>query len=328
MQLSIIIVSFNTQQLTLQTVKSVLAELNKNSTLKAQTEVLLIDNHSTDGSVASLQKLKKQHPQLIKLVLNSKNLGFAQANNQGLKQAQGEYIFLLNSDTIVQPGALTRLLQTFKSNPIKNLTANLSSHQGELDKLGLLAATLLNQDGSIQPQGGSFPNLISLFCHMLLLDDLPLIGKVLPSTQHTGRRFNLNKFLNHKKPVQQEWVGATALMIRKQVFTEIGLLDQNIFMYGEDVEFCLRAKHHHWDIALNPQAKVTHLGSASSSSTQALIGEIKSYLYIWSKHKPAWQMPFLKTILWLGALLRIILFDKIVKDQEKAQAYQKIIKQL
>jgi GT2 family glycosyltransferase len=118
------------------------------------------------------------------------------------------------------------------------------------------------------------------------------------------------------------------MMIRKAVFSEVGLLDENIFMYGEDVEFCLRARSHHWDVAIDTQAVVTHLGSASSSSVRAIEGELKGYLYIWSKHGPLWQLPLVKLILKAGCVLRWLVFGTMAKQPEKAQAYARIWQQL
>lgn len=323
--LSIIIVSFNTSNLTLQAVKAVIAELKSSKTLHQASEIIVVDNHSQDDSVAQLKQLQKQTPQLT-IIETEKNLGFAKANNLGIKQSQGNYILLLNSDTIVQPGALTQLVRTFEINPVTEVTAALSSQQGKLDKLGILAATLLYPDGSWQAQGGQVPNLITLMMQMFFLDDLPVIGPLLPSAQETGRTGRLRKKLLVSittQPQQKGWVGGTAMMIRKEVLQDIELLDENIFMYGEDMEFCLRARKHHWDIALDPQAKVVHLGSASSSAENAILGEFKAYLYIWSKHKPHWQIPLVKGILYLGAQLRRFVFGTILKDQAKAQAYQK-----
>ena len=151
-----------------------------------------------------------------------------------------------------------------------------------------------------------------------MLDDLPVIGPLLPSTQKYS-------YLPSTTIAQTDWVGGTAMMIRRAVFDEIGTLVENIFMYGEDVEFCMHAKDHHWDVAILTPAKIVHYGSASSTSANALIGEFKGYLYIWSKHKPLWQMPWLKAILQTGALLRSFLFGTILDQKPRAAVYDKIL---
>ncbi|MGD9129841.1 MAG: glycosyltransferase family 2 protein [Candidatus Woesebacteria bacterium] len=327
--LSIIIISYNTQDLTLQTLDSIVKEIKNSKLLKNKTEIIAIDNHSTDKSPEFIKKFLRNSKCKYLFIANKKNLGFAKANNQGIKQSKAKFILLLNSDTIVQKSALENLIETFQKYPIRDKTAALISHQGVLDKLGILSATLLNSDSSIQKHGGSTPTLFSLFNHMLMLDKLPLIGRYLPSTQYSGRsKKGQVQELEKIRPIQQGWVCAAAVLVKKEVFNDIGLLDENFFMYGEDIEFCLRAKKHHWDIAIDPTSLISHLGSASSSSANALKGEFTAYQYIWAKHKADWQMPFLKSLLIIGAVLRIIIFDKIVKNRKKLQIYKEIIKKI
>jgi GT2 family glycosyltransferase len=320
MLLSIIIVSYNTKSLTLQTIESALKDINQSKLLKNQTEIIVVDNNSTDDSVATLKKQPE-----IKLIANSDNRGFAQANNQGIKIAHGKYVLLLNSDTIVQSGALENLVNTLEKNPPDETSANLSFNDRITDRLGILAASLLNPDGSPQPQGGSLPTLLTLANHMLMLDDLPIIGKLLASTQETGRRFQPKRQHNL---IKKDWVGGTAVMIRQAVIQEIGDLDENIFMYGEDVEFCLRAKDHHWDIAELANAKIVHIGSASSTSSNAIKGELNSYLYIWSKHYPTWQLPLVKLLIRTGCYLRTLVFGTMKHDSARAKIYQEFLKTL
>lgn len=274
-----------------------------------------------------LRKLCKESK--VSLIANQKNLGFAQANNQGIERARGKYILLLNSDTIVQSGTLETLVSTFEEAQDNAQTAVTAADRGRLDHLGVLAAELLNADGTPQPQGGSFPTLLTLAGQMLMLDDLPLIGRFIPSTQHTGRRAVSSSSQAEVDALQQkDWVAGTAMMVRRETLDEIGLLDPNIFMYGEDVEFCMRAKAHHWDVAIHPRATVIHLGSASSSSSRALVGEAKGYVYIWSKHKPLWQIPLAKALIKTGALARLVVFGTMKRDASRRAAYRQIIREL
>jgi hypothetical protein len=323
--LSIIIVSYNTAALTVQAINSVIQDIKDTKALEGQVELIVIDNHSSDETVTQLKKIQQKN-KFLTIITNKKNLGFAGANNIGIKKTRGKYILLLNSDTTVKPGTLIQLVHTFEENPVDESTASLTSRKGKLDKLGILATVLLNEDGTIQPQGGSLPSLFTLFAQMFSLDDLPLIGRFFPTIQETGKAARLEKYLlfsTKKTPIQQGWVAGTAMCIKRSVIEDIGLLDANIFMYGEDIEFCIRAKKHHWDIAIDPLAKVIHLGSASSSSENAILGEFKAYLYIWAKHKPHWQIFFAKMILYFGARLRIFVFGTILRDKTRSQTYQK-----
>lgn len=325
MTLSIIIISYNTKYLTLQSVESAWRDAQASPKLKGRTEIIVIDNNSSDKSVAELKE--EFNSKNIRIIRNKNNVGFAAANNQGIKLAKGKFLLLLNSDTITQQGALETLVKTMESYPLDDSTSTLSSEQHRLDKLGILAPTLLNEDGTVQSQGGQLPNLLSLFFHMTFLDDLPLIGKFLPSTQHTGFRQTekLRYYTKDQRLIRRDWVGGTAMLIRRELIEEIGDLDSNIFMYGEDIEFCIRARHHHWDVAIHPQAKITHLGSASSSATNALKGELKNYIYIWSKHKPLWQLPLARLIIKLGCVMRIFVFGTILKDRRRRDVYQSIL---
>jgi len=326
--LSVIIVSYNTQELTYQAVNSVIDDLSSNSGLAEKSEIIVVDNNSRDETVTILKQLKKAKPEFnIKLIQNDSNEGFAKANNRGILKSKGKLILLLNSDAVVHRGTLQQLIQSFVTHPLEPTTAHLSSAKDKLDHLGILAATLINFDDSLQPQGGSLPSLISLFSMMFFLDDLPLIGAIFPTIQETGRAARHRQFLKHqlsKKLIQKGWVAGTAMMIRSEVIDNIGVLDPNIFMYGEDIEYCLRAKHHHWDIAIDPQATVKHLGCASSSSEGAILGEIKAYLYIWAKHKPHWQRRFAKMILFLGLNFRRFLYQ-VIKQPFKAKTYKKAL---
>jgi hypothetical protein len=323
--LSIIVVSYNTRDITLQTLKSAVADL-KNSNLLDQTEFFLVDNNSQDGSVEAVRKYFKQAKLSATVIANKDNKGFASANNQAIKKSRGRLVMLLNSDTIVQPHAFKLLLTTFKLAPLDETTAHLSSFAHKsTDRLGIIAPMLLNTDMTLQAQGGNFPSLLSLSTHLLFLDDLPILGPLLPSTQHTGRNSRMKKDRLLLTPI--DWVGGTAMVIRREVIEEIGLLDDNIFMYGEDIEYCLRAKRHHWDIAIQPQARIVHLANASAGSENALRGELKGYVYLWSKFKPHWQRPVAKLILWLGVLLRAVLFSLLL-NRRKAGIYWRILLKL
>ncbi|MCB9812826.1 MAG: glycosyltransferase family 2 protein [Pseudomonadales bacterium] len=328
MLLSIIIVSYNTKDLTLQTIKSAISDVNNSKLLKNNAEIIVVDNNSTDDSIKALNnfKLKSKFPLII--LKQKQNLGFANANNLGLTKAKGKYIFFLNSDTIVRHSALETMVSRFEAD---------KNRKGEsIEKLGILAATLLNSDLTVQPQGGSFPTLTNLFFHMSMLDDLPIIGTLLPSTQDTGKnskqlsRYSLSNNLTTKlnNLIELDWVGGTAMMIPKTALNEFGTLDQNIFMYGEDMEICIRAKNHHYKVAIDPDAQIIHLKNQSSSSENAIRGEFAGYLFIFAKHKNKAQMEMLRVILQIGAILRIFIYSTIAKNKFKRTIYSKVLADL
>jgi GT2 family glycosyltransferase len=322
LDLSIIVVSYNTKKVTLQTLETAIKDL-KADDLHKRVEFFIVDNNSQDGSVEAVKKYMSKQGVKYTIIANKDNNGFAWANNQAIKQSKARSVILLNSDTITTRGAFKTLLKTFEDNPVDETTAHLSSESGnKTDRLGIIAPMLLNTDKTLQAQGGNFPNLFSLSAQMLFLDDLPIIGRFIPSTQHTGRNERMKK--SDKELTKVDWLGGTAMMIRKEVIDEIGMLDDGIFMYGEDIEYCMRAKRHHWDIAIQTKAQIIHLGNVSAGSENAYTGEMKGYVYLWSKFKPAWQLPLVKMILWKGALLRTFIHKFITKDERRAEIYHRI----
>ena len=300
MLITTVIVSYNTAKLTVQAVESVIADAQKS---KLDHEVIVVDNASTDDSVKVIKKLQKKHPQ-IKLIVNKTNLGFAKANNQAIKRAKGEYLLLLNSDTEVLAGTLKYLLEVFQ----------------KIKKAGIVSAYLLKPNKTPQTsQGGDLPSLVSVFNQMLFLDDLPIIGPHLPSAQKSYPKLTQAQAVG--------WVPGTAMMIKNEVIDRVGLLDEAIFMYGEDVDFCWRARLADFQVFLTPKAQVIHYGSQSSSGARAIKGEFKGLVYLFRKHRPHWQLPILKAILKLGAGLRVGLFY-LLGQKDKAKLYKQVFKDL
>ncbi len=310
--LSVIVVSYNTLDLTLETLQSVERDIANSELLKGRCELIVVDNNSKDKSVSELHRFASSSKLSTQVLVNKKNSGYSSANNQGIAASSAPFILLLNSDTIIQKGALEQLVSTLQQNK----------------SLGIVAATLLNKDGTLQAQGGHAPSLLTLTIQQFFLDDIPFLGSFLPSTQHTGLRTTQRLNTKNSELIYQDWVGGTALCVKRQVFDEVDLLDDAIFMYGEDIEFCLRAKKHLWQIAIDPRARVMHFQSMSSSSESAIIGELLGYHYIWAKHMPLWQLPFATLILELGCLARVILYSTLKPNKAKAQTYFSGIKKL
>ncbi len=275
MDLSIIIINYKTKKITANCLETI-----KKSQDKLKKEVIVIDNGSEDGSV---EYLKQKFPQ-YQVYSSGANIGFAQGNNFGVDRAKGEYVWLLNSDTLIKSNTISTLMECVKSNDSQ-----------------IASCQLLNSDGSIQPQGGYLPDLWRLALWMLFIDDLPLM-KSLIKPYHQ----NLKSFFQADQ--HPGWLGGTALLIRRDIYERLNGLDKNIFMYGEDVEFCLRAKQHGIKVDYFNQPQLTHLGQGSGTSRGAILGEYKGLKYIYQKHKQAWQYFALRLLLKVGALLRLIIF--------------------
>src|SRR3990167_6271232 len=209
MELSVIIVNWNTKKLLEDCLKSIF-KLTKDISF----EVIVVDNGSEDGSQAMVMK---KFPQ-VKLVPNKDNLGFAKANNRGIKIAKGKYVLLLNSDTYL----------------IENSFKKLVSEAGKLENLGAMGPLLLNEDRSIQQSVGFFPHLPQIFWWMTFIDDLPG-GTIL-------KPYHIDHDSFYKNQHEVDWVTGAAFLIPKKVIEKAGMLDDKIFMYGEDFEWCFRIK--------------------------------------------------------------------------------------
>lgn len=284
MDLSIIIVNYKTKKITancLETITKSQDNLTK--------EVIVVDNGSQDGSV---EYLRKQFPQ-YQVLSSGSNLGFSQGNNLGVSQANGDYVWLLNSDTLIKSNTISTLMECVKSN-----NSQLASCQ------------LLNPDGSIQPQGGFLPTLGRVALWMLFIDDLPLI-KFLVKPYHQ----NLKTFF--KTDQHPDWLAGTSLLIKRELYQKMNGLDNHIFMYGEDVEFCLRAKQQGVRIDYFSEPQLTHLGQASGSSRGAILGEYQGLIYIYNKYFNFYHQLILKFLLKLGAILRVI----ILRNKIYAKAF-------
>jgi len=293
MDLSIIVINYNTKSVTADCLLSL-----KRSQDNLTKEVLVIDNGSTDGS---LNYLKKRFPE-FKVYSAGGNVGFARGNNFGAKKALGKYLWLLNSDTIVKPDTI----QTLFDEVIKH-------------RAMIASCRLLNPDGTIQPQGGYLPTLGRLFNWMFFIDDLPFFRSFL-------KPYHQNRLAFFKVNQQPGWLAGTALLVEKKTYRRLNGLDNKIFMYGEDVEFCLKAEKLALPVHYFSAPQLTHLGQASGSSERAILGEYSGLKYIYQKHFSAWKLWFLQLFLKIGALLRVIIFGIILQDEKRKAIYLKAYK--
>jgi len=325
--LSIIIVSYNTKNLLKQCLESLIKNdrrldfsgqwIDPKDEEKIPAEIIVVDNGSTDGSVEYLlgsgfqvagiskSKTRNQKPEARNLILirNDRNVGFAKANNQGIKIARGEYILLLNSDTIISEGAISQTLYW------------LSSHA----EAGVITCRLLNKGKTIQATGGFFPNLLNTFTWAFFLDDLPFINKLIkPFHPHPPQFWLRENWYNETR--QLDWVTGAFFMIKRGVIREAGKLDEKFFMYVEETEWCYRIKKLGWQVFYYSGAKIIHLGGGSGQKATSIKGENSGLTRFFFLHRPKWQLPVLKIILKLKNLLRIFLF-LILGKIDKAKAY-------
>lgn len=239
--ISIIIVNWNTRDLSAGCLKSVTVDRLQvaspdHATCSLQPaihEAIVIDNASSDGSVTTV---KERFP-WVQLIENSANVGFAKANNQGIRASSGRYVLLLNSDTVVHAGALVRLIDFMDAHP----------------QAGACGPRLLNADGSLQH--GCHPMLTPgrEFWRLLFLE------RFWPRATYPLEHWST------EQPRQVEAIKGAALLLRRAALDQVGLLDENYFMYTEEVDLCKRLALAGWQLWYVPGAVVTHFGGASSS---------------------------------------------------------------
>jgi len=235
-------------------------------------EVIVVDNGSTDDSPTMVAK---EFPQ-VRLIKNKKNLGFGAANNQGMKAATGDYFLLLNSDTVVKDQAPLKMAAFLAKNP----------------RVGAVGCKLLNPDDSPQPSAGPFPGLKVSFI-MLFLEHW--LGDLV--------RFSF------KETKEVDWVMGAALMIRREVLSKAGLMDEKMFMYMDEVEWCYRLKKAGFKVMFYPGAAIVHLGGGSSKTGRQdpILNIYRGLLYFYQKHYSDWQLKILQFMLKLKAREAIIL---------------------
>jgi GT2 family glycosyltransferase len=231
LKLSIIIVSYNTKDLLIQCLSSVLKTPSD-----LDFEIIVVDNCSKDGSVEEVQK---NFPQ-VKLIINQVNVGFAKANNQAIVNTAGEYFLLLNSDTKALPGALDLMVD----------------YMGQNRKVGALGCKLLNEDFSLQGSCRHFPTLLVLSFQLYGLNAL------FPRSRLFGR-YPMS-YWDHNQIRKVDWISGACLLLRREAIDQVGLLDENYFMYSEDTDWCYRINRAGWDVVFLPEAKVIHFGGASA----------------------------------------------------------------
>lgn len=233
-KISIVILSWNTKELLRNCLQSVYTLYPSPYTLG----IIVVDNGSTDSSP---DMVKKEFKKVI-LIKNKKNLGFAKSNNQGVKKAKGNYIMFLNSDTIVQKGAI----------------AKLARHLSQNKKAGAVCPLILNKNGSVQidPVYLRYPSVASALFYYN-----PFFRKIFLKIPFL--RSLLFCPIDPKNPHIIEQLSGAALMVRKEVLDQVGLFDERIPFYFEDSDLSKRIQKASWKTLVEPAAQIIHLRGAS-----------------------------------------------------------------
>jgi GT2 family glycosyltransferase len=278
--LSIIIVNWNTRDLLatcLDAIRRSLSSEGADTTLQA--EVIVVDNGSTDGTV---EMLRRDYPD-VRLIENRENVGFARANNQGLAASRGRYLLLLNTDAFLRGPALARLVRFMDEHP----------------EAGIVGPRLYFGDGTLQRSCYAFPTLATEFYGAIGLD------RLFPRSRLFGR-YRLG-YWDMRDVREVDVVMGACLMARREVFEQIGGLDERFFMYSEEVDWCYRARQAGWRIYYVPQAEATHLwgGTARVLPVQTVVQLYHSRLLFFRKHYGPATTAAYKAVLALACLVRL-----------------------
>jgi N-acetylglucosaminyl-diphospho-decaprenol L-rhamnosyltransferase len=250
-------------------------------------ETIVVDNGSTDGTVA----LVRERFPAVRL-LEQENAGMGGGNNAGMRIASGRYFLLLNSDAWVVGDAVTQLVAFADEHP----------------EAAVVGPRLLNPDGSLQRSARAFPTLWRLATEYLFLRKLAPRSRLL-------NRFYEGGF-EHDVVREVDWLFGACLLVRRDAADEVGLFDEDFFMFSEETDWCYRFRQAGWKVYFFPGAEVVHVGGASHGGS--LFAEnVRGQLRFLAKHRGAREAERARRLLLAGVRLRLLLFRG-----ERARSYR------
>lgn len=267
MDISIIVVNYNTKEMLLNCLRSIYENVAGFS-----YQLIVVDNGSQDGSA---QAVRDRYP-AARLIALSRNLGFARANNLAISEAEGDYLGFVNSDAILERGALKALIDFMETVP----------------QAGLACGQLLNSDGSRQNSFSNYPSLASELLNKSML-------KLLFPARYPSKR------QDYSEPRPVEAVIGAFFVARKQAVDEVGVMDEEYFLFLEETDWSLRMARAGWGVYYLPQARAYHL-QGGSLRQDPLAGRVEFYRARYTyfrKHQGIWSARLLK----LGLMVRLSL---------------------
>lgn len=285
--LSVVIVSYNTKKITGNCINSINRSLSGS---KIRYEIVVADNGSSDGSHEILSIMSGDKNNHLVYFQTGKNLGFGRGNNYAVRKSRGKYILLLNSDTIVLNRSIEKLFNYYVANEAT---------------VGFAGAKLLNRDLSPQASAAHFFTLPVVFATLLLKGDY----------------YGLTRFSpNETKKV--DWISGACILTKKTLFNRLGGFDKNIFMYMEEVDLLYRARKLGFSTYVYPASQIVHLGSASSGGkTFPILQVYKGFLFFYKKHYSFISLLLLHLILKTKALAAYLI-GRIKGDRYLIETYE------
>jgi N-acetylglucosaminyl-diphospho-decaprenol L-rhamnosyltransferase len=259
MALAVVILTYNSADEIVECLRSVRRD-------DPSCEIVIVDNASTDDSVA---RVRASFPD-VRIVLNERNVGFAAAANQGVRETESEVVVLLNPDCDVRAGTLAAFEDAMRDHP----------------RAGAVGALVRNTDGSVQPTKRAFPSLWQSFLHAT-------IGTVWPD--NPGTRAYVLADVSFDEPRQVGWIAATAVAYRRAAFDAVGGFDESFFFFVEDVDLCKRLRDAGWEIWFEPRAEVVHLWGGSWTRRPLkfmVIHHVNLFRYVRKHRRGAWVLAY------------------------------------
>jgi len=279
MKLSIIIVNYNGKEIILDCIESIYSRLQS-----IDFEIIVVDNGSKDGSVDAISADFRE----VAIIKNVENLGFSRANNRGIKIAKGEYILLLNNDTLLQEGNFSNLIDSMENN---------------LD-IGILGCRINNLDGSLQLSCYKFPSMWEMFTHYSSLT------KLFPDSQLFGDYRNWK----HNEIREVDFVIGAFFLVKRALFNGIGLLDEDFFLNAEESEYALRAKKAGWKTVFHPGFSIIHLGGVTKKQIKEkdVISHIRGTNLLIKKHNNFIYYFIYLSFAFILSCVRIVIFSLLL----------------
>lgn len=266
-ELSVVIVSYNTRELLRQCLRS----LGK----KPNWEIIVVDNGSADGSREEAKKYKA--------IFNAQNLGFAKANNQGIKIAKGKYILLLNSDTEASPDAVAAMVQ----------------FMDEHNDAGAATCKVILPDGTPDPAcHRGFPTPWAAFTYFAGLE------KLFPKSELFGQYHQGYKDRNTVHEIDSP--SGAFFLVRRKVIDDVGMLDEHYFMYAEDLDWAYRIKVAGWKIYYNPAVSILHKKKQSGRAHEDESRRVQTEKYFYQTMKLFYEKHYAKRYGWFMTQLVLL----------------------
>lgn len=287
--LSIIIVNYNSKEVLADCLDSIVI-----SNYPFNYEVFIIDNCSTE----KINELELEYKNFT-FIYNHKNLGFAAANNIGIRIAKGKYILLLNPDTIVNSGSFQPLIDY------------LGSHED----VGVVGPKIFNADGDIERSTHSFPSLLKEFFHAneFLKSFLGYNSRIIAVFKNLTGVKSLESYWDHNSLREVDHVTGACMMIKREVIDKVGLLDEAFFLYNEEVEWSLRIKKSGYKSVFLPDSNIIHLfGHSTKQKVQKqtvnnlLVERYRGMFYFFQKHYGRSKLFLLRVIVFQGFVFRLV----------------------